>query len=75
MNELGTEDARLQITNTQSKVCWTTLPHEILGDCSCAVSAWRIPLKVFQRPLVRISAAVKKDGAYAESKFQFSCVL
>lgn len=41
----------------------------------CSSSAWRIPVKVFQRPLLRISAAVKKDGAYAESKFQFSCVL
>lgn len=39
----------------------------------CSLSAWRIPLKAFQRQLARISAAVKKDGAYAESKFQFSC--
>lgn len=32
-----------------------------------------IPLKVFQRQLARISAADEKNGAYAESKFQFSC--
>ena len=72
MNELGT----VQAPSFEYQIN-TPLDHFTLWNSGrlqfCSLSAWRIPLEVFQRQLARISAAEERDGAYAESKFQFSC--
>ena len=71
MNCAPVQGSKLQTLN--QKHFSTLYLMKFWGTALLQFKCLKIPLKVFQRQLARISAAVEKDGAYAESKFQFSC--